>query len=193
MRFDPDCSLPELVQTVTHVAFEVDDLGAAIAGHEILIEPNSPSPGVRVAFIVDDDAPVEPWRSIARSRPGSRRIRRPELHGFLRASSPESPELQHREDRDDVGHDADQPFARDRERLRPDQQEHATGDNPGDVGARDDERPSPPDRRLTRQQHEPAREKQQREAEPGQQGRTIQPHGHADPCISGDQCRPGDA
>ena len=59
MRFAPDCSLPELVKTVPHVAFEVDDLEAAIAGHEILIEPNSPSEGLRVAFIVHDGAPIE--------------------------------------------------------------------------------------------------------------------------------------
>ena len=42
-----------------HLAFEVDDLEAEIAGREILIAPNSPSPGVRVAFIVADGAPVE--------------------------------------------------------------------------------------------------------------------------------------
>jgi len=59
MRYDPDCSLPELVRTVPHLAFEVDDLEAEIAGQEILIAPNSPSPGVRVAFIVSDGAPVE--------------------------------------------------------------------------------------------------------------------------------------
>jgi hypothetical protein len=59
MRFEPDCSLPELVKTVPHVAFEVDDLGAELEGQELLIPPNSPSPGVRVAFIVHDGAPVE--------------------------------------------------------------------------------------------------------------------------------------
>ncbi len=59
MRFQPDSPLPELVKSVPHVAFEVDDLEAAIAGHEILIEPNSPSEGVRVAFIVHDGAPIE--------------------------------------------------------------------------------------------------------------------------------------
>jgi hypothetical protein len=59
MRFDPDCDLPALVRTVPHVAFEVDDLSEAIAGEEILIEPNSPSPGITVAFIVSDGAPVE--------------------------------------------------------------------------------------------------------------------------------------
>jgi len=59
MRFEPGCQLPELVQTVPHVAFAVDNLAAEIAGKEILIEPNSPSPGITVAFIVDNGAPVE--------------------------------------------------------------------------------------------------------------------------------------
>ena len=59
MRFEPDCPLPAIVQTVPHVAFEVDDLEQALAGHEILIEPNSPSSGVRVAFVLVNGAPVE--------------------------------------------------------------------------------------------------------------------------------------
>lgn len=59
MRFDAESPLPELVKTVPHVAFVVDDLEAALAGRELLIAPNSPSPGVRVAFIVHDGAPVE--------------------------------------------------------------------------------------------------------------------------------------
>lgn len=59
MRYEADCPLPDLVKTVPHVAFEVDDIEAALAGHEILIEPNSPSPGVVVGFIVCDGAPVE--------------------------------------------------------------------------------------------------------------------------------------
>lgn len=59
MRFDPDCPLPPLVKTVPHVAFVVDDLAAALAGKEVLIAPNRPSPGVIVAFIVDNGAPVE--------------------------------------------------------------------------------------------------------------------------------------
>jgi hypothetical protein len=59
MRFEPDCPLPELVKAVPHIAFVVDDLAAEIAGKEILIEPNSPSEGVTVAFIVDNGAPIE--------------------------------------------------------------------------------------------------------------------------------------
>ena len=59
MKFDPDCPLPELVRTLPHVAFVVDDLQAAIAGQEILIAPNSPTEGVTVAFIVHNGAPIE--------------------------------------------------------------------------------------------------------------------------------------
>ncbi|MCU0291255.1 MAG: hypothetical protein MUF10_04600 [Thermoanaerobaculaceae bacterium] len=59
LRFEPGASTPELVQKVPHVAFEVDDLDAAIAGQEVLIAPNSPSAGVRVAFIVHNGAPIE--------------------------------------------------------------------------------------------------------------------------------------
>jgi len=59
LRFEPDCALPELVQTVPHIAFTVDDLAEALEGREVLIEPNSPSEGVTVAFIVDNGAPVE--------------------------------------------------------------------------------------------------------------------------------------
>lgn len=59
MRFEPDCPLPDLVKMVPHVAFEVDDLAQALEGHEVLIEPNSPSDGVMVAFVMCDRAPVE--------------------------------------------------------------------------------------------------------------------------------------
>jgi hypothetical protein len=59
MRYEPGCQVPELVQKVAHIAFEVDDLTSAIAGQEILIPPNSPSPGVTVAFIVCNGAPIE--------------------------------------------------------------------------------------------------------------------------------------
>lgn len=59
MRYEADCPLPEIVKTLPHVAFEVDDLEVALEGQEVLIEPNSPSEGVRVAFVLCDGAPVE--------------------------------------------------------------------------------------------------------------------------------------
>jgi hypothetical protein len=59
MRFEPDAPYPEIVKTVPHVAFEVDDLAAALAGREILIPPNRPTEGLIVAMILSDGAPVE--------------------------------------------------------------------------------------------------------------------------------------
>ncbi len=59
MRYEPDAPLPDLVKTIPHVAFEVDDLASELEGKEILIPPNSPSEGVTVAFIIDNGAPVE--------------------------------------------------------------------------------------------------------------------------------------
>ena len=59
LRFEADSPLPELVKKVAHVAFVVDDLQEALDGEDVLIQPNSPSAGVTVAFIVHNAAPVE--------------------------------------------------------------------------------------------------------------------------------------
>ncbi|MDN3682044.1 hypothetical protein QWZ04_17195 [Vibrio tapetis subsp. quintayensis] len=58
-RFWADAPYPELVKTVPHAAFEVDDLMAEIKGKKVIIEPNSPSEGLVVAFIEVNGAPVE--------------------------------------------------------------------------------------------------------------------------------------
>lgn len=47
------------MKSAPHVAFEVDDLTAAIRDQQVIIEPNSPSNGVLVAFIEVNGAPVE--------------------------------------------------------------------------------------------------------------------------------------
>jgi hypothetical protein len=59
MRYEPGCTLPKIVQTVPHVAFEVDNLAEAINGRKVIIPPNSPSDGVQVAFIEENGAPIE--------------------------------------------------------------------------------------------------------------------------------------
>ena len=59
MRFDPDCAVSELVRTVPHIAFEVDDLETALTGRQVISEISSPSEGVRAAMIVENGAPVE--------------------------------------------------------------------------------------------------------------------------------------
>lgn len=59
MRYEEDCPLPEIVKTLPHVAFSVDNLDEAIEGKKVIIAPNSPSKGVLVAFIEENGAPVE--------------------------------------------------------------------------------------------------------------------------------------
>ena len=59
MRFTKDSALHPLIKTVSHVAFEVDDLDAALEGQEVIHPPGSPSEGVRAAMIVVNGAPVE--------------------------------------------------------------------------------------------------------------------------------------
>ena len=59
MRYEPDCTIPEIVRTIPHVAFEVENLAEAIKGKKVIIPPNSPSDGVRVAFIEENGAPIE--------------------------------------------------------------------------------------------------------------------------------------
>ena len=41
IRFEKDAPFPELVKTVPHVAFVVDDLEEVIAGREILSDPQT--------------------------------------------------------------------------------------------------------------------------------------------------------
>ena len=58
-RYWEGAPYPDLVKTVPHVAFVVDDLRKAIKGKNVIIEPNSPSKGLIVAFIEENGAPVE--------------------------------------------------------------------------------------------------------------------------------------
>ena len=59
LRFLDGSPMPELLQTATHVAFTVPDLDAALEGQDVLLEPFEPMEGVRVAFIIEDSAPIE--------------------------------------------------------------------------------------------------------------------------------------
>jgi hypothetical protein len=59
MRFEPGSPVSELVRTVPHIAFEVDDLDGALEGKELIGEVSSPMTGVRVAMILHNGMPVE--------------------------------------------------------------------------------------------------------------------------------------
>lgn len=58
-RYWEEAPYPDLVKSVPHVAFEVDDLEKALRDQKIIIEPNSPSEGLTVAFIEVNGAPIE--------------------------------------------------------------------------------------------------------------------------------------
>lgn len=61
MRFEKDCTLHPLIQTVPHLAFVVDDLDFELAnrGLKVLTDPNPPMEGVRVAMVEHTGAPIE--------------------------------------------------------------------------------------------------------------------------------------
>lgn len=59
MRYEKDCRLPEIVKTMPHIAFEVEDVYEAVKGKRVIIEPNSPSKGNMVAFIEENGLPIE--------------------------------------------------------------------------------------------------------------------------------------
>ena len=71
-RYWEDAPYPDLVKLVPHVAFEVDDLESALTGQNIIIQPNSPSDGVVVAFIEVNGAPVELMQYINETKEHSR-------------------------------------------------------------------------------------------------------------------------
>jgi hypothetical protein len=59
LRFEPGSPMPDQLKTQPHLAFEVDDLEAAMKGKTVLLEPFVPMPGLLVAFIVEDGAAIE--------------------------------------------------------------------------------------------------------------------------------------
>lgn len=61
MRFEEDCKMPSLIQTVPHLAFVVQNLDQELLRPEIrlLLPPNPPMEGIRVAMVEHNGAPIE--------------------------------------------------------------------------------------------------------------------------------------
>ena len=59
LRFEFGSPMPKEIQTMTHLAYKVDDIEAELKGRKILVPPFSPMPGVTVAFILHEGVPVE--------------------------------------------------------------------------------------------------------------------------------------
>lgn len=65
LRFEPGSPMPQELKTLPHVAFEVENLDAALKDKKVVVEPFVPMPGLKVAFILDDGALVELMQKIA--------------------------------------------------------------------------------------------------------------------------------
>ncbi len=61
MRFEKDSPVDKLIQTIPHIAFEVNDIDHELAIHnlKVLTSPNSHTEGIRVAMIEHNGAPIE--------------------------------------------------------------------------------------------------------------------------------------
>lgn len=59
VKFDEHSTAHEMVKTLPHVSYFVDNIEDAIEGQELLGDVFSPAEGVRVAYIKHLDSPVE--------------------------------------------------------------------------------------------------------------------------------------
>ena len=61
MRFEPDSPFDKLIQTVPHIAFEVQDLDFELANRDlkVIVPPNQTTDGIRVAMIEHNGVPIE--------------------------------------------------------------------------------------------------------------------------------------
>jgi hypothetical protein len=59
LRFEPDSPVQGPLRMLPHMAFQVDDLRAALVGEAVLLGPFRPMPGLEVAFIMKDGAVFE--------------------------------------------------------------------------------------------------------------------------------------
>jgi hypothetical protein len=70
-----------------HVAFEATTFAVALTGHRVIIEPNSPSRGVTVAFIEVSGTPVELMQIDHRAGSGQGRRAGDRVGGRARADA----------------------------------------------------------------------------------------------------------
>lgn len=61
MRFEENCNMPSLIQNIPHLAFVVKNLDQELERPELnlLVAPNPPMEGIRVAMVEHNGAPIE--------------------------------------------------------------------------------------------------------------------------------------
>ena len=58
LRFEPETWMPELIQNVAHIAYEVPDLEAELKGAHVIVEPMDCGDKF-IAFVEEEGIPVE--------------------------------------------------------------------------------------------------------------------------------------
>lgn len=81
-RYHEGCPLPELVKTVPHVAFIVDNIEKALEGKKVIYGPFFPLKNWCVAFIEECGAPVE----LIQTSLTEEEVKQAEQNGFERNS-----------------------------------------------------------------------------------------------------------
>lgn len=59
LRFEAGSCMPELIQTVPHIAYEVACLESELAGAKVLVEPMKIGDQLTIAFIEEEGIPIE--------------------------------------------------------------------------------------------------------------------------------------
>ncbi len=59
LRFEDGSPMPDMLKNCAHIAYKVDSLETEMAGKDVLLEPFTPMPGVTVAFVIEEGAPIE--------------------------------------------------------------------------------------------------------------------------------------
>ena len=59
LRFEEGSWLPELIQKVPHIAYEVPDMEAALKDAKVIVEPLRAGENLTIAFIEEEGIPVE--------------------------------------------------------------------------------------------------------------------------------------
>lgn len=59
LRFEEDSWMPEIIQKVAHIAYEVDSLEEEMAGAKVLVEPMQASEDLTIAFIEEEGIAIE--------------------------------------------------------------------------------------------------------------------------------------
>lgn len=59
LRFEEGSWLPEIIQNVAHIAYEVPCMEEALKGAEVIVEPMQGGENLTIAFIVEEGIPIE--------------------------------------------------------------------------------------------------------------------------------------